>query len=104
MNSHSTDRCAGSSPWSDLVLDGQLLQCVIPEVAHLSNSLRCRDHVWLLGHLHRRCQASGMRVRDPEGEVNTFTWCAASDAYSQYPSAHPEATQALCASALGGSG
>ena len=23
MNSHSTDRCAGSSPWSDLVLDGQ---------------------------------------------------------------------------------
>jgi len=34
MNSHSTDRCAGSSPWSDLVLDGQLLQCVSPEVAH----------------------------------------------------------------------
>jgi len=32
MNSHSTDRSAGSSPWSDLVLDGQLLQCVSPEV------------------------------------------------------------------------
>ena len=22
-------------------------------MAHFTNSLRCRDHVWLLGHLHR---------------------------------------------------
>jgi len=34
-------------------------------MAHFTNSLRCGDHVWLLGHLHHRGQASRMRARDP---------------------------------------
>ena len=46
MNSHSTDRCAGSSPWSDLVLDGQLLQCVSPEVARSVNRPGRHWHAW----------------------------------------------------------
>ena len=34
-------------------------------LAHFTNSLRCGDHVWLLGHLHRRGEASGMLLVTP---------------------------------------
>jgi len=62
MNSHSTDRSAGSSPWSDLVLDGQLLQCVSPEVALIHRPLHRSDSVCFLRNFCRVDEASTMTI------------------------------------------
>ena len=64
--------------------------------------MRCSNFVSFRRYLIRRHAHRPTPGFDPKEKLTVFTWCAASDAYSQYPSAHPEPTQALCAHALGG--